>query len=175
MPGSPPAICRVQADSAIVGPGAGSDTPDQPGLPVEFDIAATSGSVRSVLSTLRRTLAQTGLSTEELDTVELVVAEVLNNVVEHAYAGSGGGRVRLSAATDPRGLIFRIEDDGAPMPGGVLPASRAPMLATVASDLPEGGFGWFMIHGLTRDLVYRRDGPCNCLTFRMNVCCTFPG
>ena len=34
-------------------------------------------------------------------------------------------------------------------------------------DLPEGGFGWFLIRELTHDLTYRRDGSRNHLSFRM--------
>ena len=158
-----------------MGPGAGSGTSGQPGLPVTLTFHATTDSVRGALAELRGCLSCHGLSSEELDTVELVVAEILNNVVEHAYGHASGGQVSLSAAAHRHGLAFRIEDDGVPMPGGALPEGRAPRIGPAVNDLPEGGFGWFMIRSLTRDLVYRRDGLRNCLTFRMNIAPALPG
>jgi serine/threonine-protein kinase RsbW len=35
----------------------------------------------------------------------------------------------------------------------------------VADDLPEGGFGWYLIRTLARDVRYDRNGVTNCLTF----------
>ncbi|WP_280514091.1 hypothetical protein [Allosediminivita pacifica] len=35
------------------------------------------------------------------------------------------------------------------------------------AGLPEGGFGWFLIHELARELAYRHDGGMNRLTFRL--------
>ena len=36
---------------------------------------------------------------------------------------------------------------------------------TALEDLPEGGFGWHLIHSLTNDLTYLRTGGCNRLRF----------
>jgi serine/threonine-protein kinase RsbW len=91
----------------------------------------------------------------------------LNNIVEHAYARHQGDIVvtlQLSASE----LVCRIVDTGLPMPEGVLPAGKLkPMLAD--EDLPEGGFGWFLIRTLSRDLEYRRDGNNNLLSFRLDM------
>jgi hypothetical protein len=35
--------------------------------------------------------------------------------------------------------------------------------------LPEGGFGWDLIHALTDLIRYRRCGDCNCLAFAVKV------
>lgn len=109
------------------------------------------------------------ITAEEAGTLELVLAEVLNNIVEHAYAEAGPGRIELTIARDALGLTCRVEDDGAPMPGGMLPAGRLPSHAVAVDDLPEGGFGWFLIRDLTRDLSYARDGGRNLLMFRLPV------
>lgn len=106
-----------------------------------------------------------GLPPAERGTAELVLAEVLNNVVEHAYAeGSGTVEVTLSAVgTDVRCLVV---DQGKAMPGGVLPAGRLPGgPETALDDLPEGGFGWHLIRSLTHELTYARVGDENRLGF----------
>ena len=36
-------------------------------------------------------------------------------------------------------------------------------------DLPEGGFGWFLIRSLTRDLTYLREDGYNMLCFCVDV------
>lgn len=43
---------------------------------------------------------------------------------------------------------------------------RPPDIEGVES-LPEGGFGWLIIHGLTRSLVYFREGSRNLLAFNI--------
>jgi serine/threonine-protein kinase RsbW len=54
------------------------------------------------------------------------------------------------------------------MPKETLPEGRLIARADV-SNLPEGGFGWFLIRALSRDLDYRRVGGRNLLSFRLNT------
>ncbi len=98
-----------------------------------------------------------------LGTTELVLAEALNNVVEHAYARYPG-QIEIEIRRDPDQLRFHIRDQGLPMPGAEPPAGRLPEPAAF-DDLPEGGFGWFLIRALAQDLAYRRDGERNLLSF----------
>lgn len=107
------------------------------------------------------------LSAEVRATVELVLAEVLNNIVEHAYA-AGPGQVSLTLRSGSGGLCCDVVDAGVPMPNGRLPDDRLPGISgTNWADQPEGGFGWHLIHTLARDLVYSRDAGRNRLTFRV--------
>jgi serine/threonine-protein kinase RsbW len=162
-----PAVCRVPPDSLSAAPADRSGSAEYGEGTVRLDIQATASAVRGALAALRQALTPLVPTCSELDAVELVVAEVLNNVVEHAYAGTEGGRVRVTAWPAARGLVFRVEDEGCPMPGGRLPPGDGPAIGPAIGDLPEGGFGWFIIHKLTCDLTYRRIGRRNCLTFRM--------
>lgn len=122
--------------------------------------------VRDALGKVKRHLADLKLSADNIATLELVTAEVLNNIVEHAYAGCSDGVVSLSCAQLPDGLHLKFEDEGQPMPEGIAPASKNPDPDAAFDDLPEGGFGWFMIHELTKDLAYKRDNHRNVLTLR---------
>jgi serine/threonine-protein kinase RsbW len=96
---------------------------------------------------------------------ELVLAEVLNNVAEHAY-GDAGGKVEVSLQHAADGLRCLIVDEGRAMPGGQLPVGRLPSgLDVVLADLPEGGFGWHLIRSLSTNLTYARVEGQNRLSF----------
>lgn len=123
--------------------------------------------VRAALAALARALLAHLPSAEARGTVELVLAEVLNNIVEHAYR-SGSGPIELRLRPGPDGVEVFVADEGRPFPGGVLPPARRPS-AQAAARLPEGGFGWAMIRDLSRDLRYSREGGRNELRFRVPV------
>lgn len=95
---------------------------------------------------------------------ELVLAEVLNNIAEHAYS-AGPGPVSVTLTPVAGGTQCLVVDQGAAMPDGRVPVGNLPSATAAMEDLPEGGFGWHLIHSLTRDLSYRRTGPCNRLSF----------
>ena len=107
------------------------------------------------------------LTDDSRGTVEIVLAEVLNNVVEHAYADYSG---QIAVCITPRdGYLFvRVVDDGLPMPGGEAPGGKLSKTTKIES-LPEGGFGWYLIRSLSQDLTYARDGRQNVLSFCVGV------
>lgn len=125
--------------------------------------------VRSVLKTCACELQALGLGVEEIGSIEIVLAEMLNNIVEHAYAGVTDGKVVLSMHLDNRGLHCAIKDQGVPMPDTKKEPAKLPDLDVLFDDLPEGGFGWFLIEEITKDLVYARTGNTNSVTFRIAV------
>jgi len=115
--------------------------------------------VRAVLTRLRRERVLHGLSDMAAESCELVLAEAMNNIVEHAYPGQGGP-LRLTLLRDGDRVTCRLLDHGRPMPGLRLPPGALPE----TGDSPaEGGYGWFLIHRLTERLVYRRAGRMNLL------------
>jgi serine/threonine-protein kinase RsbW len=99
--------------------------------------------------------------------VEIVLAEVLNNISEHAYAGHPG-KIELWITAHETFLFVRVVDSGLPMPGGEVPGGALDVAAEI-QDLPEGGFGWFLIRTLTHELAYLREGGHNTLSFCMDV------
>lgn len=131
---------------------------------IHLVIASDQLAVRQALAEL---LAAPSLCSMECDLrgrVEIVLAEVLNNIVEHAYAHHQG-EISLELSTDPTGIACCIQDSGAEMPGLILPEGK--LAPHDPDDLPEGGFGWFLIRTLTEDLSYRRHGGTNELRFRL--------
>jgi serine/threonine-protein kinase RsbW len=128
----------------------------------------TAEAVRKALMKMVSDLQQLDLDAEKIGSIELVVAEALNNIVEHAFAHRNG-RIDLRLSTEKGGLYCAIEDDGLPMPGGRPPIGSPPDLNGDLQDLPEGGYGWFLIREITRDLGYERVENHNRLTFRIPV------
>lgn len=140
-----------------------------PAPPAMFRIAfvANAFGVRSALVGLRRYLESAGIPTDQVDRAELVVAEALNNIVEHAYGPTGAGPVTVLCQPVSDGLDLSLRDRGAGMPGDRLPEGRPALCQGPRKDLAEGGFGWFIIRDLARDIRYRRRDGENELSFRL--------
>lgn len=117
-------------------------------------------------------MAKGGYDANSCGTVEVVLAEALNNIVEHAFADTGEGQVLLEMHEGRDRLRFHLRDTGQPLPGLALPTARLPRQNVSVQDLPEGGFGWYLIHSLTAALDYARVGPENHLSFEIE---TVPG
>jgi serine/threonine-protein kinase RsbW len=131
---------------------------------VHLSFPATFGDVREALATLMSGPVLASAPQADRGTAEIVLAEAMNNIVEHAYVGTSG-EITLTLWHSAGEVACRITDRGASMPDERLPAGE---LATPA-DLPEGGFGWYLIRSLSRDLRYARYGTLNELTFVLNA------
>lgn len=123
--------------------------------------------VRNGLADLFDDYAMSCLSDDVRGTAEIVLAEVLNNIVEHAYA-CYPGEIEIRVQIRAQDLQFNIIDAGLAMPDDQLPLGQLRDLGA-ADDLPEGGFGWFLIRTLSRDLSYVRSGRQNQLSFRLET------
>lgn len=122
-----------------------------------FDLSfvARAAEVREALLCLRRASVLHGLSADAIKCCELVLAEAMNNIVEHAY-GDVDGPLRLTLMRGRHRVICRLMDCGRPMPGLTLPPCRLPAPDAPDDSLAEGGYGWFLIHSLSQRLHYRR-------------------
>lgn len=144
------------------------DCPSLP--PFSMSLAGAEDAVREGIAQALAWLAPLNLNQDATATVQLVLAEALNNVIEHALAGTGGqARVKVFGRYGADGLEVRIIDRGRPMPDGTVPRPDPPDVTVDVPDLPEGGFGWFMIHTLAQDVTYLRRGRFNHLTLRLAV------
>jgi serine/threonine-protein kinase RsbW len=116
--------------------------------------AATDQDTRAALATIMARLRQIGVTDEQAGGVEIALAEVVNNILEHAYSGVEPGRILLRAISAQGLLQLLLVDWGAPLPD---------------EELPEGGFGWFLIRTLARDVRYRRANGRNHLRLTFDL------
>lgn len=137
-----------------------------------FRITVTSGklAVREALTAFIGKLEPLDLDIEEVGTIELILAEVLNNIVEHAYpSGSPEGPIDIDCSQIATGLSVQIRDRGAPMPERQLPIGIMNAVDVGLDDMPEGGFGWFLIRHLAKDVTYTRENEENLLSMRLAI------
>ena len=69
----------------------------------------------------------------------------------------------------PDGLHLAVSDEGLPMPDLQAPLGLPQEIDRPVCDLPEGGFGWFLIRDLAKDLSYRRLAQENRIDLRLPV------
>lgn len=130
----------------------------------------TPEAVRNGVATCMKNLASLNLDPEKLAVAELVMAETLNNIVEHAFCGqSSPGLVRLSCAYDGRYLSLNFKDAGSALPEHILPRPKQFEAFNDIQSLPEGGFGWGLIHELTDEVSFKRVGRFNSLTLKIEA------
>ncbi|MCF3973311.1 ATP-binding protein [Paracoccus salsus] len=131
-------------------------------------LAARPGTVRDTLIEIRKRFCSE-VSDDTLGRLELVLAEVMNNVAEHAATQLGAPdrsqipSIHLSIVLHESGLACAITDDGVALPANCVLPRGLPIIDT--EDLPEGGFGWYLIQDLTQALCYYREGNRNFLAF----------
>ncbi len=138
--------------------------------PFAVSLAGTEDAVREGLAQAMAHLAPLRLNPDDAGTVELVLAEALNNVVEHALATTfEQTTIEIRGRSGAAGLHLTVIDRGAPMPDGAAPVAKTPNLDVEANDMPEGGFGWYLIHTLATDVRYVRIGTANHLSLQLPV------
>ncbi|WP_306110710.1 MULTISPECIES: ATP-binding protein [Roseovarius] len=129
---------------------------------------ATELDVRDMVEALDTALTDAGIDGDLRGSITLAVSEALNNVTEHGYAGRAPGEVHMVVGLLADRVLVTLSDSGRGMPGDALPPGLLPDSSGARADLPEGGFGWFLIHKLCLDLSHTRHAGRN--TLRM----TFP-
>lgn len=142
--------------------------------PVSFCVtfSVTSGvfAARKALAKLLDGLAPLQLDSADADSIKMVLAEVLNNIVEHGYPNpQEPGPIEVQCTLVGNGLDIALTDTGEPMPNGEPPIGNAPNTNVQFADLPEGGFGWFLIKMFAQNITYKRTGSINTLAFHLPI------
>jgi len=127
------------------------------------------GIVSEVTQTILASVVHFRPSRDMLDAVEIVLSEVINNIIEHAYQNKTDGLIDISVVENENGIGFHFFDQGLGMPGDVLPTGKLPNSNCPIPDMPEGGFGWFLIYSLTDNLQYVRENGKNHLSFQLEL------
>lgn len=133
---------------------------------IDISFAATELGVREAMQAVMAILraqadGDAPVGGDLLNAMEIALTEALNNVTEHGYGDGAVGAIELAIWRSAAGYRVRILDHGRPYPGGVIPSANHQDLDGAMQDLPEGGFGWMLIHELTQRLDYVRRGGKN--------------
>jgi serine/threonine-protein kinase RsbW len=147
----------------------GQDAPLATGTRRTLRIRTGSGAVRSLLGEAALHLGACDCDASVKEDTLIVLAEVLNNVEEHAYEGQADRPVRVDLRVDPDAVRCIVEDAGHPVPAACLSASPMPGAdPRKPADWPEGGFGWAIVHRLAGEVGYARRGDRNRLRFSID-------
>lgn len=143
--------------------------------PFEVSIRCSEFAVREGLRQIIGALGPLELDKEEAGTVELVLAEALNNIVEHAHSAQHpDGCIEILCWHKVDGLHLQISDRGKEMSSHTPALGKRAPLDVSLDALPEGGFGWFLIHDLAKDILYQRVNSENRLSMRLAVGLDYP-
>lgn len=103
-------------------------------------------------------------SGEDLQSIELGLAEVLSNIARHGFAGREPGLVRIGWLADAQAIRLLVVDDGHAIPGDKLASAIGSPLDfgdTDLADLPEGGLGLALVHRMFDKVDYASEGGVN--------------
>lgn len=137
-------------------------------LRLQVAILSVQSEVTNVVSMISGWLISHKVEQEIVAELELVLAEALNNVVEHAYLYREDGEIELLITLDDRRLKARITDSGREFDGPP-PLKEMNVEDCEFEELPEGGFGWNLIRTLTDDVEFEHQDHKNRLTLTRNL------
>ncbi|MCP5088919.1 MAG: ATP-binding protein [Rhodobacteraceae bacterium] len=125
-------------------------------------IKSCQSTVGDLVSELDGKLRTRGFASDQVGDSCVILAEALNNVIEHGYQLEKDGDIAINLSATKECLQILIRDRG--------PSYRVPEAKTFtepATDdleqLPEGGFGWGLIHTLSDKVELRRKNDSNYL------------
>lgn len=110
--------------------------------------------VSRVVTEAEASWSKAGIDADLSGELCLILAEALNNVVEHAYGYDEGGDIQVDLERHGAEVLMRIVDSG--------PAFQPPQDVELGPsgenlcDLPEGGFGWGLIQMLADRISLER-------------------
>ncbi len=136
---------------------------------LQLRVKSDSARVGDVTGAILQSVGHLRPSEDLLAAVEIVLSEVINNIIEHAYLDKPDGIIDISVVENKNGVGFHFYDQGLGMPGDVLPTGKLPNSNCAIPELPEGGFGWFLIYSLTDNLQYVRENGRNHLSFQLEL------
>ena len=137
-------------------------------LRFQIAIKSVQEEVVTVLMDMCAWLAHHHVAREVIEELELVLAEALNNVVEHAYLYAENGEINILLRLRPSQIRVTITDSGRAFDG---PPQLKDMNVEDMDfeELPEGGFGWNLIRTLTDCVEFEHKDKQNRLTLTRNL------
>jgi serine/threonine-protein kinase RsbW len=99
--------------------------------------------------------------------LELAVVEALTNVVKHAYGGEPEHFIDVGIFMYPDHWLVEIEDRGKTLEKATLDVDTPPSVIDIElTELPESGWGIYLINHCVDDVDYYSNDSGNKLSFR---------
>lgn len=99
--------------------------------------------------------------------MELAVVEALNNVIEHTYKDEPGGAIQVHLVLSDQEFLAQIRDYGSHWE--LQKQSAIPDFGEDLADMPEGGFGLFIIEQLMDQIELSPEDSGNTLTLKKQL------
>ena len=122
--------------------------------------------VHVVLDEICRWMRKVSTPEGKITDVQIVLAEALNNIIEHGYECENTGTVEIVLKVSKDRIWVQLIDNGVEFTPPAV--SETPLKDIGDTDsLPEGGFGWFLIKSITSSYEFYRKPDRNvlCLSF----------
>jgi serine/threonine-protein kinase RsbW len=142
-------------------------------LRLQIAIKSVQTEVTNVATRITKWLTSHAVSPDVVGELELVMAEALNNVVEHGYLYSEDGEIDILVTLTNEFMTIKITDSGRKFDGPP-PFKEMDVESFNFEELPEGGFGWNLIHSMTDEVEFEFADQQNRLTLKRNLRVDFP-
>jgi serine/threonine-protein kinase RsbW len=120
----------------------------------ETSVEARVENLSAIRAFVEEACRRAGVAASACFDLKLAVDEACANIIDHGYAGSPGGSIRILCETGEGAVRVTIVDRGRAFAPSELPA------ADVASDWterPVGGLGWHFIRNSVDEIDYEPD------------------
>ena len=109
--------------------------------------------VRKSIVEIARWLEDHNVAQSDIGDVEIVLAEALNNIVEHSGMKTPE---TINLVVEPLSdhILCRMQDSGIPSRNLIQFRQANPLYSAEAMDLPEGGFGISLIQAIATNIEY---------------------
>ncbi|WP_193222005.1 ATP-binding protein [Amylibacter sp. SFDW26] len=111
--------------------------------------------VPNLLDEIQEWMCTVNVQEGHITDVQIVLAEALNNVIEHGFEHENTGELEIKIEVSEVQIIAHICDNGL----AFTPPDNSQTPLQVDDDLktlPEGGFGWFLIKEVTSHFEFHR-------------------
>lgn len=124
------------------------------------NVALLGKSINSIASSLK-------LSIIESHKIELSIVEAVNNIIEHGYNSLPGNYININLRIENNLINFKISDKG--ITNVVKPKTVLDYNPNDIPNLPERGFGTYLIYMMMDSIKYETIENVNILTLTKKI------
>ena len=131
----------------------------------DFHIKSTTNDILAVSERIQQLCLENQICSPNSCNIRLVVVEALNNVAEHAYQNDTNRYISIYLSFTTDFVLISISDKGLTNYSGIEPKELEFSLDDPDS-IPEGGFGFSIMHNIMDEISYHTHENVNTLTMK---------